>query len=189
MRVPGPLQVRCRALGVADGLDLTGEPLWVLLGGIEPIPTLVGLQGGFAEVAAHLGRRDRRDDAALGGLVGQFVRRPVGDGPAGLLGGLSGDGQDLSDLLGGEFAGGAGAGFVAEDPFDGPSQDGARLAALQREELILGLGPTPSPASDLATCQADLVGDVLIAEAIEGQADDGGRCRSREETVTDLRRA
>ena len=84
------------------------------------------------------------------------------------------DGEDLGDLLGSERAGGAETGFVAEDRFEGAAPDGAGRAALQRDELIPGLGPPPSPASDLAACQADLVGDLLMAEAVEGQADDGG---------------
>ena len=97
--VLGPLPRRRRAVRVADRLDLLRKLLRVLLGGVQPIPALVGLQGGRAEVAAHLGRRDRRDDAPLDDLVGQFVGRPVGDGPARLLGGLAGDREDLGDLL------------------------------------------------------------------------------------------
>ena len=85
----GAAQVR-----VADRLDLLLKPDRVLLGGVEPIPALVGLHGGLAEVAAHLRGRDRRDDAPLDDLVGQLVGRPVGDGPAGLLGGLAGDRED-----------------------------------------------------------------------------------------------
>ena len=155
-------------------LTCSSKPHRVLLGGVEPIPALVGLHGGLAEVAAHLGRRDRRDDAPFDDLVGQFVGRPVGDGPAGLLGGLAGDREDLGDLLRGELAGGAGAGFVGEDRFDGPAQVGFGLAALQVNEAGPGLGPASSPPSDLASSQADLLGDVFIAKAVEGQEDDGG---------------
>ncbi len=142
MGVLSPLHLRCREVRVADRLDLLLKLLRVLLGGVEPIPALVGLHGGLAEVAAHLGRRDRRDDAPLDDLVGQFVGRPVGDGPAGLLGGLAGDREDLGDLLRGELAGGAGAGFVGEQRFDGPTQVGFGLAALQVNEA--GTKPWPS---------------------------------------------
>ena len=82
-----PLQRRApRGRCSTDRLDLLLKLLRVLRGGVQPIPALVGLQGGRAEEAAHLGRRDRRDDAPLDDLVGQFVGRPVGDGPARLLG-------------------------------------------------------------------------------------------------------
>ena len=54
----------------------------VLLGGVQPIPALVGLQGGRAEEAAHLGRRDRRDDAPLDDLVGPVAGPSSGYGPA-----------------------------------------------------------------------------------------------------------
>jgi hypothetical protein len=104
----------------------------------------------------------------LDDLVSQFMGGPVGDGPARLLGGFAGHGEDQGDLLGGEFAGGSGAGFVGEDRFDGPSQVGFGLAALDVNEAVPGLGPAPSPASDLAAPETDLFGDVLIAKAIEG---------------------
>ena len=117
------------------------------------------LQGGLAQVAAHLGGRDRRHEATLDHLIGQFLGRPVGDRPAGHLGRLAGDGQDWGDLLGGELGGGAGAWFVAEDRFDGASQDGAGLATLEVNEWVPRVGPAPSPASHLAVGQADLLGE------------------------------
>src|SRR4029077_1808126 len=119
------------------------------------------------------GRRDRSDDAPFDDLVGQLMGRPVGDGPARLLGGLAGDGQNQGDLLGGELAGGAGAWFVGEDGFDGASQRGAGLATLQVNEAVPGLGPASSPASHWALSQADLRGDLVIAKAGEGQENDG----------------
>ncbi len=161
------------AVRVADRLDLLLKLLRVLLGGVEPIPALVGLQGGLAEVAAHLGRRDRRDDAPLDDLVGQFVGRPVGDGPARLLGGLAGDREDLGDLLRGELARGTGSRFVGEDSFDGSSQVGG-LAALDVSEGVPGLSPASSPASDLALPEAEPLSDLFVAEAVEGQQDDCG---------------
>ena len=101
-----PLQRGRLEVGVTDRLDLLLKLHWVLLGGVEPIPLLVGLQGGLAEITPHLGHRDRRHDAALHHLIGQFVGRPVSDGPTGLLRGLAGHGQDLDDLLRSELAGG-----------------------------------------------------------------------------------
>jgi hypothetical protein len=98
----------------------------------------------------------------------------VGDGPAGLLGRLAGDGQDPGHLLGSELVGGAEAWLVVEDRFDGASRYGAGLTALKVNELIPSVGPAPSPASDLAMCQADPLGDVFVEAAIEGQEDDRG---------------
>src|SRR4029079_456704 len=69
---------------------------------------------------------------------------------------------------------GAGARFVGEDRLDGPSQGDAGLATLDGNESVPRVGPAPSPASDLAVGQADLRGDVLIEEAVEGQDDDRG---------------
>ena len=162
------------AVRVADRLDLLLKLLRVLLGGVQPIPALVGLQGGRAEVAAHLGRRDRRDDAPLDDLVGQFVGRPVGDGPARLLGGLAGDREDLGDLLRGELAGCARARCVAEDRCGGPAQVGFGLAALPINQAGPGRGPTASPPSDLESSQTHLSGDLFVAQAVKGQEDDGG---------------
>ena len=105
-------------------------------------------------------------------------------GRSDFAGRLAGDGQDPGDLLGGELAGCAGAGFVAEDRFDRPSQVGAGLTTLDVNEPIPRVGPAPSPASDLAVCQADPAGDVFIEKALEGQDDDRARCRSREGAVT-----
>ena len=170
----GPLQRRRRTVRVADRLDLLLKLHRVLLGGVQPIPALVGLQGGLAEVAAHLGRRDRRDDAPLDDLVGQFVGRPVGDGPARLRGGLAGDREDLGDLLRGELAGSARAGCVGEDRFDGPAQVGFGLAALQVNEAGPSFGPASSPPSDLASSQTNLCSDVFVAKAVKGQEDDCG---------------
>ena len=106
-------------------------------------------------------------------------------GPSGLLGRFAGDGEDLDDLLRGKLAGGAWAWFVGEDRFDGPSQDGAGLAALDVNESVPRVGPAPSPASDLAMCQADPLGDVLIEKAVEGQHNDRGALPSREGAVTE----
>src|SRR4029077_1045391 len=100
--------------------------------------------------------------------------RPVSDRPSGLRGRLAGNGQDLGDLLRGELAGCARAWFVSEDRFDGASQDGAGLAALDVNELVPRVSPAPAPASDLAVSQADPLGDVLIEQAVEGQHDDRG---------------
>ena len=169
-----PLPLGRRQVRLTDRLDLLLKPRGVRLGGVEPVATLVGLQGGLAQVAAHLRRRDRRHDAAPDHLIGQFQGRPVGDRPAGLLGGLAGDGQDLGDLLGSELGGSTGAWFVAEDRFDGASQAGAGLTALDVNESVPRLGPAPSPASDLAVCQADLLGDVFIEKAVESHQDDRG---------------
>ena len=70
--------------------------------------------------------------------------------------------------------GAPGRGSSREDRFDGPSQVGAGLAALDVNESVPGVGPAPSPASDLAVRQADLCGDVFIEQAVEGQEDDRG---------------
>ena len=168
------LQRRRLEVGVADRLDLLLKLHRILLGGVEPIPALVGLQGGLAEVTAHLGHRDRRHDAALDDLIGQFVGRPVSDGPAGLLRGLAGDGQDLGDLLRSELAGGAGPGLIAEDLLDGPAQGGMAFEALDANEPVPGVGPASPPEADLPPRQSDLGGDLGIALAVEGQEDDGG---------------
>ena len=67
---------------------------------------------------------------------------------------------------------GRGAWFVVEDRFDGPSQDGVGLATFEVNESVPGVGPASSPASDLAVCEADPLGDVLIEQALEGQDND-----------------
>jgi len=63
---------------------------------------------------------------------------------------------------------------VAEDRFDRPSQVGAGLTTLDVNESIPRVGPAPSPAPDLAVCQADPAGDVFIEEAVESHQDDRG---------------
>ena len=186
VRLLGPFQLGCRAVRVTDGRDLLGELLRVLLGGVQPIPTLVGLQGGLPEVAAHLRRRDRGDDAALGDLVGQFVSRPMGDGPAGVLGGLAGDGQDLGDLLGGEFAGGSGSRLVGEDLLDGASPRSAGLEALDADEAVEGRGPAASPAADLVTHRPTASARSSLRRPSKASKMRAARWRSREAVVTEL---
>jgi hypothetical protein len=98
----------------------------------------------------------------------------MSDRPAALLGGLTGDGQDLSDLLGSELGGSTGAWFIAQDRFDRPSQACAGFAALDVNEPVPRLGPASSPASHLAVCETDPLGDVFIEKAVERHQDDRG---------------
>ncbi len=134
----------------------------------------MGLRRRLTEITTHLGRGDRVDDAALDHLISKLEGGPVRDRASGLLGRFAGDGEDLDDLLRGKLAGGAWAWFVGEDRFDGPSHDGAGLTALDVNESVPRVGPAPSPASDLAMCHADSLGDVLIEKAVEGRHNDRG---------------
>ena len=77
-------------------------------------------------------------------------------------------------MLRGELAGGAGAGRVGEDRFDGAAEVGSGLAAFQVDETGPGPCPASAPSSDLESPQTDPIGDLVIAKAIEGQQDDSG---------------
>ena len=63
---------------------------------------------------------------------------------------------------------------ISKDRFDGPAQSGVGLAAFEVNEAVPCLGPTSSPESDRALPKADLLGDLVIAKAVEGQEDEGG---------------
>lgn len=48
------------------------------------------------------------------------------------------------------------------------------LEAFDQDEAFKSGGPAVAPAADLVAFQTDLGRDVLVAEAVEGQEDDGG---------------
>ena len=54
-----PRQGRRLLVGVTDRLDPPRKDHRIFLAGVEPIPLLVRLQGGLAEIATHLSDRDR----------------------------------------------------------------------------------------------------------------------------------
>ena len=126
-------QRRRREVCVADRLDLLLKPGRVPLGGVEPIPALVGLHGGLAEVAGphswevEIDTTMRRLTAwsASSWAVQWVMGRPDFSGE------LAGDREDHCDLLRGELPGGAGAWAVGEDRLDSPAQVGFGLAALE----------------------------------------------------------
>ena len=146
------------------------------------------LQLGLTQVAAHLGHGDRRDNFAFDHFVGQFGVGPVGDGATGFFRGFAGHGEDLSDLLGGEGAGGAGAVDIGENPLDGTSQGRGVLAAFDLDEAVKGFGPArrqiPTWWRSRPTCTAmSSLGRPSKANRMMV-----ARCCSRTATVAESRR-
>lgn len=97
------------------------------------------------------------------------------DGPAGLLGRLTGDGHDPDDLLGAEGGRGAGAGGVGEHLLEQAQQ--RRLGG----PLLLGLAqawrllePAVAPVADGQAGQAQPPGGGLNAGVVREGQEDGG---------------
>jgi hypothetical protein len=88
-----------------------------------------------------------------------------------LLGVLAGDGWDLRDLLGGELARGTAPGPVARQSLDRARQGGRLLAAFDQDQALEGIGPAVPPWADRMTFTSDVLGDVRVGEAVEGQED------------------
>lgn len=76
------------------------------------------------------------DNAAFDGLIGNFARRPVTDGPTGLLGWFTRDGHDLAPLLGPDSRWGTGT---------------RRVLQALKHRAVLALEPVGSPSSDSDT--------------------------------------
>ncbi len=91
--------------------------------------------------------------------------------PATLLGIFAGDGQDPGDLLGGELARRTAPGRVAQQRLERARQGGWLLAAFDQDQAIEGVGPAVPPGADRMAFTSDLLGDVLVREAVEGQED------------------
>ena len=113
-------------------------------------------------------------NAALDDLVGQFPRRPVGNRTPGLFGRLTGDRQDLSDLLGGELAAAPRPRQVAENLFHGVSEDRRFLQALDDGQLGKGLLPASPPAADPVPLALEFFGDRFVGETVKGEQEDFG---------------
>ena len=95
----------------------------------------------------------------------------MGHGSTARLGLLAGDGQDPRDLLGGELARRTAPGEIAQQSLDLAREGGSLLAAFDQDQAIEGIGPAATPGSDRMAFASDSRGDVLVAEAIEGQED------------------
>jgi hypothetical protein len=95
----------------------------------------------------------------------------VGHGPGRFLGVFAGDGQDLRDLLGGEFARATAPRQVAEQFGDRVRQGGRLLAAFDMDQAIEIIGPAVPPGSDGVAFTSNLLGDLLVGETFEGQED------------------
>ena len=96
------------------------------------------------------------------------------DGPARLLGRLTGDGDDLDDLLGAEGGRFAGPGGVVEEVLQEPAE-------LRRGQVLLGalqsrrrLQPAVAPGADGHAGQAQLAGHRLDAGVGRQGQDDRG---------------
>jgi hypothetical protein len=75
-------------------------------------------------------------------------------------------------LFGGESAGRAAAGGVAQRLPDRLLQGGGTFGAFPQDEALEGAGPAPPPVADLMPLQSYLTGDVFVALAVKGQQDD-----------------
>src|SRR6266567_3143520 len=175
VRVRLGIQAGRLLIAVAHRLDLLLKLLRVFLAGVQPVAALVRLQLGFAEIAFHLRFRDRLDDAALGGLVGQFTRSPVRDRSARLFRRLAGQGQNLRDLLGRELARITAAWGVTQHGLNSPPKGRLALAALDQNELAPGPSPATSPHADGCLIEVDGLRDHLILLALECSQDALGR--------------
>ena len=91
-------------------------------------------------------------------------------GPAARLGVFAGDGQDPGDLLGGELARRTAPGQVAQQSRNRVRQCRRLLAAFDQDQVLERIGPAVPPGADRMTFTPDMPGDVLVGEAIEGQA-------------------
>ena len=63
------------------------------------------------------------------------------------------------------------------------------LEAFDQDKAFRSGGPAVAPAADLVAFQTDLGRDVLVAEAVEGQEDDGGALLGPTETVGAAKRS
>jgi hypothetical protein len=111
-----------------------------------------------------MARGDGFDDAASGDLVGDLAARPVGDGPLGLLRGLAGQGDDLTDLLGGDPGRSPGPRGVGQSLLHAQVVQGDRLEG----------HPASAPEPDGIEGHGTGLGDPGIALALGGGQDDPG---------------
>jgi hypothetical protein len=108
-------------------------------------------------------------------LVGQLGVGPVTDGPAGLLGRLAGDSDDLDDLLGAEGGGTTGARRVVERGLDQAEQIGvAGAVGFGGSQTVGGVKPAVTPEADADAGESLACGDALQARVIGQREQDIG---------------
>ena len=143
------------------------------------------LQFGRGQITIDLTGRDGGHDAALNEFVSEFSAGPLVDRAAGLVCRFTGHGQNLRDLLGGEFAEGPAARGVPQNLFDGAAKCGPRLATLDGHQRVERLLPTSPPQTNLLASQPDDATDQPIEHATKCQYDQSRslheplRCRHR----------
>src|ERR1700676_4419065 len=171
MRVKLCVQLRRLRISRANPFHVKGESRVILFLGIEPVPDAMRFEVRFVEQPTKVPGRDRRDDATLLDLSGQFRMGPGGDWTARLFGRLAGHRTDLGQLFGSELAGSARACRVGEQLADRLTQCGRLLQTLDHDETIKGSGPACPPDANLMTFQLDLRSDLFVEQAREGEQD------------------
>ena len=120
-------------------------------------------------------------------FISEFALGPAIDRPSGLNRGLTGRGQYLSYLFGGERTGGTATRGVTENVFDSPTQCGFTLTTFDGYQRVEGLLPPPSPEADLLSCQAEFDGDldIELSEPVNAIRITPTRWTSRVDTVVE----
>ena len=117
---------------------------------------------------------DGRDDPTRHDVLGQLGRGPVRHRATRILGRLTGDRDDPGDLIGSERARTPGPGVVTQDIFDRRLQGRGTFEALDADQGVEGVSPTPPPDPDAVPLAPEVVGDRSVLPAAEGEQDDLG---------------
>ncbi len=107
------------------------------------------------------------------GLISQFPRCPVRHRSPRVFRWFAGQRDDLRNLLGRELGWNPGPGCVGEGLHDRLAEDGLWFDTLDDHQAVEGLGPASSPQAGLMAFAVQLLGNLLIAEPLKGQANDG----------------
>ena len=139
---------------------------WASSGGVSHERTRCGWRSPF-EQARGVAGRDLLDDAALDDFVGQFATSPLADGALRVGRRLTGQGDDLGDLLGGDADGRAGAGRIGQ--------------AISHGQVLQGGGlqdqPAGAPAARHIKTDVEQARKLAIIGAVGGSETMAGRIR------------
>lgn len=122
-----------------------------------------------------MARRDGVHDAALDGLIHDLSRSPVRHGSAALLWQLTGDGEDLCELLWRELRGGARSWRVLQQPHDKASEVLVFHALLLRlYKPMMLLCPSHPPPPYPLSIDAEFPRLLDVGDSIRRHQDDAG---------------
>src|SRR5208283_5244789 len=150
---------------LADCGGLALEGVRILLRRVEPHLRAMWLKRRLLQVAAHLCNRDALHDLAFDHLVPQFSVRPTGDRTPRQLRRLARHGQNLRDLLGGDFPRTPWTRRVGQD-FEDSFTEPVRLGALPDAQRLPSISPPFPPHADLLPVQPDFLRNLLVQEPL-----------------------